>query len=395
MSFKVTRRIRFIHHFTRGLDRKAIKALSEPLGTEPLFPNLRVLRYEYAERYTCLIHLPFLSLDSLCVNFSYSQLSQGPPVSLPTLCPDVRMLSIRVRSSMSAFRKIESSHICRWQSLQSVICREVALDTDALVYLSRMPALATLHFALNATSSHPDSFLFFSSVHDLTLNFASLNLISQLLSQTRLPAITNFSAGISSCPSGQDLSYFFAGVQTSGACHTMQTFSLTQSSYFYRGSEAHLDLEHLQPCMAFCNLRHMELNIECNVGLTDGDVLALASAWPQLQHLLINTYWGWGWDPGSLGGGVTPGGFLRLLQMCRSLSRVAIALDTRGHTKLHPDHAPERLGLTLPPAFSIDVLDSLIRAECVAAIAAFLSGITACSEFSFVVWNGRGMFMNG
>ncbi|KAN0082844.1 hypothetical protein V8E55_008639 [Tylopilus felleus] len=358
-----TRRIRFIHHFTRGLDRKAIKALSEPLGTEPLFPNLRVLRYEYAERYTCLLHLPFLSLDSLFVNFSYSQLSQGPPVSLPTLCPDVRILSIRVHSSMTTFRKIESSHICRWQSLQSVICPEVALDTDALVHLSRMPALTTLHFALNATSSHSDSFLFFSNVHDLTLNSASLNLISQLLSRTRLPTITNFSAGISCYPSGQDLSYFFAGFQTFGFCHTMQTFSLTQSSYFYRGSEVLLDLEHLQPCMAFCNLRHMELNIECNVGLTDGDVLALASAWPQLQHLLINTYWGWGWDSESLGGGVTPGGFLRLLQMCRSLSRVAIALDTRGYTKLHPDHAPERLGLTLPPAFSIDVLDSLIRAE--------------------------------
>ena len=72
--------------------------------------------------------------------------------------------------------------------------------------------------------------------------------------------------------------------------------------------------------MAVNNLHLIELNVERNVGLADSEVLALASAWPKVEPLLMNEDWGWN----SLGG-ITPGGFIRLLQTSRSLHGVALA----------------------------------------------------------------------
>ena len=104
-----------------------------------------------------------------------------------------------------------------------------------------------------------------------------------------------------------------------------------------------LGLEDLQPCMAFRNLHCIALNVECNVGLTDNQVLILASAWPKLEHFLINAGWGWN-SPG----GITLGGLVQLLQICWSLYGVTLALDTRGYTESCSSIAPAILGLMLP-----------------------------------------------
>ena len=66
-----------------------------------------------------------------------------------------------------------------------------------------------------------------------------------------------------------------------------------------------LYLEDLWPFMAFSNLHHLELNVECNMYLTDNDLLTLASAWPRLESLQINSDRGW-----KLQCGITPGGLV-------------------------------------------------------------------------------------
>ena len=133
--------------------------------------------------------------------------------------------------------------------------------------------------------------------------------------------------------------------------------------------------------MALSNLRRIELNIGWIIDLTEGQVLTLASA---LEHFLINADWGWN----SLGG-ITPDGLIQLLQTCRSLSGITLALDTRGYTESCPSQSPASLGLALPHRFSIDVVDSIIEAESVPAVAAFISGIAACckSIFTFDSWD--------
>ncbi|KAF8550070.1 hypothetical protein OG21DRAFT_1514486 [Imleria badia] len=112
----------------------------------------------------------------------------------------------------------------------------------------------------------------------------------------------------------------------------------------------------------------------------DSELLALALAWPHLEDLLINLSWGW-----STLGGITPNGLLQLLQKCPSLAWITLAIDTRGYTELPPSGLLASLGLTSPRTIYLDVLDSVIQAESVPAVAAFL-GCTPCSTFSFTAW---------
>lgn len=128
-------------------------------------------------------------------------------------------------------------------------------------------------------------------------------------------------------------------------------------------------------------------------GPADSELLVLASAWPQLECLLINQKWGW-----KNRGGITPDGLLRLLKTCRSFSRIAIAIaiDTRGYTDSPPRGSPVSFGLALPPRFGIDVLDSIIEAESVPAVAAFFASIGApCHGIGSRAWNCRRVPVSG
>jgi hypothetical protein len=338
-----------------------------------------------------LLHLPLPSLDCLDVKFKNPDLFENSLESFAKFSPNIRTISIRIQQPVNTFSKIEPSYICRWRNLCAVICPQLALDVDALVHLSRMPALTRLNFSLSATLPTSDSLLCFSNLHGLTLHSKSLDPISRLLSQTRLPVIANFIAYIHSYPSKRELTSFLAGVPTSNVDHTIETLHLTQSfppsNNVLRSEAPPLGLEDLRPWMAFRNLRSIQLNIEWNVNLTDTQVLMLASAWPKLEILEINRDWGWN----SLGG-ITPGGLVQLLQACRSLCEVALALDTQGYTESCPSQAPASLGLTLP-CFEINVVDSIVEAESVSAVAAFFSGIATCSksDYTFNAWCGEPM----
>ncbi|KAF8433869.1 hypothetical protein L210DRAFT_3554750 [Boletus edulis BED1] len=353
--------------------------LSIPPTTRPLFPNLRVLQCAYTEITMPLLQLPLPSLVSLHVDFENSQLFQSSLVSFLKFSPNITRLCISMCQTEGTFSKIERSYICRWQNLRTVICPEITLDVDALVHLSHIPALTNLNFMLSVTLQTFSSPLFFPNLHELALHSHSLDLISRLLSHTRLATIRIFLLPL-------DLSFFFDSIQTSGADHTIRCLWLTQS-VTHPSSNPHsvlLGLEDLRPCMAFSNLSFITLDIEWNVGLTNSTVLEFVSTWPRLGHLQINVGWGWNSQ-----GGITPDGLLRLLQTCRSLCHIAVAFDTRGYTELPPSQALASLELTLPPMFLFDVLDSIIEAESVQAVTSFLSGIAAATyDFNFLYWGG-------
>ncbi|KAF8547431.1 hypothetical protein OG21DRAFT_1607411 [Imleria badia] len=227
----------------------------------------------------------------------------------------------------------------------------------------------------------------FNIQHLLSMPFPSLVVLhvwdiakKDLLSQTRLPAITDVTAYIESCPSKQRFSSFMDGILTTTIGRTIQKLTLEELECpgVLDGEDGVrvFKFEDLQPCMAFSNFHRIYLDLSWDVDLTDSELLALASAWPHLEAFVINMVWGWHTQ-----GGLTPNGVLQLFQTCRSLSLIALAIDTRGYTEFR--ESPASLGLTLPPTFSIRVLDSLIEEESVLAIAAFLAGITPHPYFSF------------
>ena len=172
--------------------------------------------------------------------------------------------------------------------LGSVVCLQVALDLDTLVYLSRMPRLSRLNFTLSITLSS-DSPLVFSNLRHLTLDSQSLEPISCLLSQTWFPAITDFSAFIDNYPSQLELGSFMACIPMSNTGHPIKNLRFDQLSWppdkVFRSAALLLHFEDLRPCMALSNLHYIEIDIECNMGLTDSQMLTLASAWPQLENL--------------------------------------------------------------------------------------------------------------
>ncbi|KAF8434547.1 hypothetical protein L210DRAFT_3649048 [Boletus edulis BED1] len=384
-----THRIHAIRNFESGLDWGSVATFLDPPATEPLFPNLRkILGCACTKQTMALLHLPLPSLVFLGVVFESLHLLK----SFPNFSPNITWLHIRVRELEDTFIEIEPSYIARWQNLRFLICRQLALDMDALMHLSRLPALIRLEFALNAPLPPSDTPLFFSRMHEMNLHSRFLEPILCWLSQSRLPAIVRFSASVDSCSSNQDLTSFLAGVPMCNASHTVETLTLRQSYYPPDGVHPpeglRLCSNNLRPWMVFKNLRHIELDIDSNVDLTDTEMLTLASAWPQLTRLLINEAWGW-----KSHGGITPGALVRLLETCRSLEQIALAIDTRGYTQVPPGQTQGNLGLTLPPGCLINAVDSIIEVESVPAVVSFFSGLGACCEvdFCFQAWDGTWM----
>ena len=358
---------------------------------DSLLPNLRSLRLDYYPVGTRLLRHSLPSLTFLDVQLYCQHSFHSSVKSLAKTSPDLKGLSINIHYESSIdVNNVYPDFICQWRNFNTVTCYDIFLDMNTLVHLSRMPALTVLWFALSTTLSDQIASseipLTFSNLGVLVLNSESLHPVSSLLSKTQLPTTTDFYCNVESCPSRLELSSFLASIQTSCVGQIIQEMSVGQSSpHVPWDSRTTLGLEDLRPCLAFSNLRVMAINIEWKVDLTDSELLTLASACPRLERLTINEKWGWG----TLGG-ITPNGLLQLLQTCRSLCWISLAIDTRGYTKSPPPSA--FLGLTLPSVISINVVDSSIEAESMLAIATFFAGIASHStNLRLKAWQRLGM----
>ena len=359
-----TRRIRSIQD-SGGLDQKSIQIFSKPPTSEPLFRNLRHLHCTYGNKTIPLLLLPFPSLISLKVDINGLPLFHGFVERFIQFSPSFRILFV----STCDIGDIES------------------MTVGATVHLPRLPALTRLRLELAIPSDQfdsPQSPLFFPNLHDLTLDSFCLESLTDLLTGIQLHEITNFSVDTRDGCSGEMISSFWDSVHTSGIGRTVKRLSFYQDGMLCEiRSEPNrpvLGLEDLRPCMAFSHLRHLQLDINWSVGLTDSDLLTLTSAWPHLTHLVINDYWGW-----STPGGITPNGLAQLLWACPLLHTVALAIDTRGFTEL-PLSLTD-VGSTLGPRFlHINVFCSVIEAVSVPAVVGFFAGFGARALVAFKVW---------
>ncbi|KAF8124959.1 hypothetical protein EV363DRAFT_1177295 [Boletus edulis] len=388
-----TRRIRSINleDDIPGIDRKCFLNLSKHPMTEPLFSNVRKLRFQYPNDKHLLL-ATFPSLMSLSIQLNKPRSFEYSLRLFAKISPSLANLYILPYHYASIdMDRIDPKFICHWRNLQSFDCSKMPLDMTTLVHLSRLPALVNLSFTLRSTLldqiSLSESPLIFSNLDRLVLLSEFLGPVSHLLSLTRLPAVTDLAVCIDFRPARQDLSLFFANVRTSGSLRTIQELWLIQSHDRGRtsipGDKLVLGLEDLQLYVPFSNLRRIQLDIEGKVDLTDSELLTLVSTWPCLEELRINKEWGW-----NTLGGITPNGLLQLLQSCPLLTRIALPIDTRAEIP------PSLTSLEfLPPReqYIIDFVDSFIEEESVPAIAAFIASLMAPSKFYFHAWSGSGM----
>ena len=396
MLCSYARRVWCIRDSQAEFDWKSLRPSMDFTPANPLFPNLRALFCDFTKETMPLLQLALPSLIRLNVRLPWKvdlRMLQEPLRSLAETSPNIRRLEIWGFQRKLSFTKIVSDGVRGWSHLQLVSCLEIPFDVDTIAHLSRMPALTWLSFTLSSTflaQTIPSDSVSFTTLNYLKLRARSLVPISRLLSWARLPSITDFTVNIDSqCPPKQDLVSFMASIQIAGMCHTVQKFNLEQvhdapDTIPPREPDAPLlDLDDLRPCMAFHSLRRMNLDLQWDVDLSDDGMLTLASAWPQIGELLINTHWGW-----NRPGGITLNGLASLLQMCPSLISIALAIDTRGYTQM-----PARQLQREPPSassfarqFRIDVLDSVIEAESVDATADCLSRIVPHFDFILDAW---------
>lgn len=376
------RRVRSVLDFTKGLNWDSVKTLFNPPTLDPIFPNLRNLRWEFIrETFPLMHHLAVSSLTSLEINFVFGDVPpfHSFPHSLGDLCPNIRRFRIRMRRPQVGSDESTSGLVRRWTNLQVLYCPYISLDVDTLLHLSCTPSLTNLSFALNAvvadhiTSSH--SILVFSQLRDLEISSQSLESISRLLPHIRLPSVESFTVYVEHCPSKYTLKSYLIALQKICNPHSLVSLKLIQTrppSFTNHGSDrCQLTLEDILPCMSFDHLRRIDINTAWTVNLTDNDLLELASAWPHLEHLLINEEWGWGTE-----GGVTPNGLLLVLERLKSLHRFCLAIDTRGYREIPRVLKSTRIaGFTPRVPFCVNVADSIIQPESVDALAAFFGGI--------------------
>ena len=328
-----------------------------------------------------LLRLPFPSLVSLHAEFLNPPLFHNSFKSFPSFSPNIS-LSILIIGG-GAITTIDPNHFRGWQNLTSVNCRSIALDANTLAHLSRMPALTLLDFSLNTTLPVSDAPLFFSALDSLRLHSETWKPISQLLSRTCMPVVTSFDVSVRENPSRQSLRAFLASA-SSAVGRTVKYFTMDlwkPRATDVRSEALFLCLEDVQSFMAFNNLRHLEIGVEWSVGLTDAELLTLASAWPYLEQLEINRSYGW-----NTRGGITPNGLVQLLHTCRLLHHLCLAVDTRGYTELElpASGALTSLESRSCPFSFLNALDSIIEEVSVPVIAAFFATIPHSSDF--IVW---------
>ncbi|KAF8142028.1 hypothetical protein EV363DRAFT_1426021 [Boletus edulis] len=378
---RYTRRIRSV---AENLNADHLRILPNPPTTEPLFPNLRHLRCTASTAEVMpLLHLPFPSLISLNVKFGNTSILHKYFESLPTFSQGFSGLSIRLQNHDVTFIEIDQNCFRHWRNLQTLVCPQITLNVDTLVHLSRLPALTELNFRLDAVFPALDSRIIFPHLQALTLHCEPLAFVGSLLSQTQLPAVTSFTVFVANSLAEKRLCYFWPEVQRSGISHTIQRLQLHQLTWrkTHGDEDLSLGLDDLRPCMAFSNLRCIDLMVEWSVDLTDSDLLTLASAWPRLKTLFINLTRGW-----ETFRGITPNGLLQLLQTCPSLSQIAIAIDTRAYTEYSQSPAILGLPVTLPRWLSIDVVDSRIKEKSVPAISAFFASLGPYCQLKSVLY---------
>ena len=354
-----------------------------------MFPNVRVLRWKFIrETFPLMHHLAVPSLTSLEINFRDVDVPPFHefPYSLSDLWPNIRKFRISMNRPHAGSDEAISALVRRWGNLQVVICPYIRFGSDALSHLSRTRSPTNLAFELNAVAADhitsSDSMLHFSKLHKLEIASQSLEPISRLLTHTLLPAIETLAVFIDSFPPKHVIKSFLIGVQKSCRRHSLISLTLFQdrspSSTNHGLERYHLTFDDIRPCMAFDQLRCLEINVASTLNLTNDELLQLASACPRVERLLINEEWGW-----KSGGGITPDGLLQLLQILRSLRYFCLAIDTSGYTRPSPALESARTaGFVSPIPLHVNVVDSIIHPESVDALADFFGGIMQHTNLS-------------
>jgi len=367
----------------RGSCGLAVECLEEllrpPFSTVSIFPRLRDVR----------LTVPWKGFSRFVRQFSSPRLTRLYLAHTEELkteigafgegCPNVVSFNVLAPADPDTI----SSLICHWPNLFSVNCKQVDLNVAALSHLSRLHNLHHLEFRLHEevadliqSSQSSTSVLTFSTLLSLCMFSRSLASDWKFLHHFRLPVIRHLDVFLRVTPTMPELISFFAVLEETCAHNTLGSlYLILEDSFDFESlssaSEIVEDLppyyvtfDHLRPLTVFANILVILIDLGCGVDLNERELLCLASSWPRLNSFSVcsNQHW-------TASSGITPGGFVQLLERCRSLQSLDIVFDTRGYTEIPQGHPWS--GLTMPGNAYLDVHSSLIEEESINALAVF------------------------
>ena len=371
------------------LTRDCIEALSNPpTSTESIFPNLRVIGLQDPTTTIAPFVRHFLNPKLTDIWSGRLENLDAAIEGFGEKCPLVTDFCVLELAHAGTI----SDLICRWQHLCSVKCYSICLNMNALSHLSRLRNIHHLSFKvhdavvdrISATQSF-SSTLSFSAFRDLYIASDSLTPVWRLFHHFRTPAIHRLSVMlyVHACPTPSDLVSFFVALQQTCAHHaSLNELSLRVYRNRIRSDAIAFTVDRLRPLTVFVNIKSIVLNMPCGMDLNERELLCLASSWPHLEIFEVGK--NYDWTPSSA---LTPGGFLQLLERCRSLRVLYFMLDVRGYTEIPQGH-PWR-GLSMPKGTLLHFLNSPIEEESIKALGVFFH-VAPYPDFGLSThWNER------
>ena len=382
-----TCRVRVIHLFDAcGVTADCVEELSSPpTSTVSIFPKLSELSiFRLGKKIIPFLqHLTGPRLTDLKLNHPYEV--EDAISTFGEKCPNITTFEYRP-SAATENPNMLSRLISQWPNLRSMYCQYArSLNAVARTHLSHIHNLHSLKLELldEMVDLSSPSILTFPALLHCELHARSLDTIRRFFDPCRLSVIEQLNFELLILPAEPELQSFLAALTDACNHDSLSGFKLGIPIYVDPVPPYHINFHHLCPLTVFTNIQSIDLTIPWAMDLSEQEILHLTSSWPRLEVLILG---GNGVMHRTTLGGITPGGFVRLLEQCRSLSRFSFTFDTGGYTDIpqgHPWH-----GLDMPEDTEICVHHSAIEEESVEALGTFFHA-APFPKFKLVFGNGR------
>ncbi|KAG1762254.1 hypothetical protein EDD22DRAFT_823553 [Suillus occidentalis] len=351
------------------IDDELLASLASMDATRPLLPNLTSLEWiVYDERDLRLIRrIMTESLTSLFLEvWAISPVPDLPQFisSIAPTCPSLRKFVVHSVALSSHLCHSVSQALHHLHHLTTIHCG--FLDAEVLDYLSLLPSLLELKFALQPNSEFQNELLF-EQLQVLDVHAPDITSAVDLVSRMR-NRLTNLSIFSDDHTAASVLAQLFRRLSTSVSHYSLRRLQIMVAEHPPHDLFSVLELEDLYPLLSFNQLTHVYLDVGCGISLDDVAALELAQAWPNIVQLMLNKFL-----ETSLPASMSPIGLMCFLKHCPNLVELTLEIDF-SFIEEQDDQSHCWVGDTIHCHLSIfDVTYSKIHDA--AKVAAFLSGI--------------------
>ncbi|KAF9233796.1 hypothetical protein BU15DRAFT_53408 [Melanogaster broomeanus] len=357
----------------RTFDETGIRVLCNPPTTDPLFPNIQVITWCHTtrERLSFLRTLPGLKTTCLTITDWDTDWGTGELATLATLttrCPEMKTVQLPELGSIQLNNGI-SGILCGWVNLTDVSCD--VIDEPTLLHLGSLRSLTSLSFVLERHYALGRSTLpfvdMFTSLSSLTVTTTRMDDIRRLMLRLHVQ-LKSLTVVVNHGPEQREVKPFLLTLGQSCNQDHLESVTISHRHPTLQTTCLPLTIDDFSPLAFFGNLKEIFIDTGCQIELDGSDILQLASAWPRLTTLSLNSQHGWRTDTG-----ISPLDLLPLVRKCTGLGHLTVMLNTESFGTIPLDRPGG--GFSAHSLRYLDVLDSQIEDGSVGPLAALLSDL--------------------